>query len=205
MEKENPNNHVKELTMTVIHIPSAFRLLKENTQAMIIDVQDKLAPHIHDIDNITHKITILVKGLQALNVQIMLNEQYPKGLGVTLPVITNALTTNHQQVYEKREFSVCDSAESWNYLAKQNRNNVILCGIEAHVCVQQTALDLLDNGMQPVLIADAIGSRNPYDKKVAIRRMRRAGAIVTTTEAILFELCRTSKDDAFKTISQLVK
>lgn len=110
--------------MTVIHIPSAFRLLKENTQAMIIDVQDKLAPHIHDMDNITHKITILVKGLQALNVQIMLNEQYPKGLGATLPAITNALTTNHQKVYEKREFSVCDCAESWNYLAKDRKSVV---------------------------------------------------------------------------------
>lgn len=191
--------------MTTINTASPFRLLRENTQAMIIDVQQKLAPHIDEIDKVTHKIIMLAEGLQALGVPVMVNEQYPEKLGQTLPSITNVLTTNNNKVYEKREFSVCDNDEAWHNLAQQNRNNVILCGIETHVCVQQTALDLLDNGMQPVLIADAVGSRDPYDKKVAMRRIRRAGAVVTTTEAILFELCRTSTDDAFKTISQLIK
>ena len=82
---------------------------------------------------------------------------------------------------------------------------MILLGTETHVCVMQTALDLLDNGMQPIIIADAVGSRDPYDRKIALRRMRRAGAVVTTTEAILFELCRSAEDPAFKTISSLVK
>ncbi|HBH34791.1 MAG TPA: hydrolase, partial [Psychrobacter sp.] len=81
----------------------------------------------------------------------------------------------------------------------------LVFGVEAHVCVMQTVLDLLDNGMQPVVIADAIGSRSAYDRRQAIRRMRRAGAVITTTEAILFELCRSSKDPVFKAISQLVK
>lgn len=191
--------------MTTINTPSPFRLLRENTQAMIIDVQDKLAPHIYEIDKVTNKINILVQGLQALGVPVMLNEQYPDKLGQTIPTIVDKLEATNQKVYAKRSFSVCDDDEAWHNLAQQNRNNVILCGIETHVCVQQTALDLLDNGMQPVLIADAVGSRDPYDKKLAIRRIRRAGAVVTTTEAILFELCRTSTDDAFKTISQLVK
>lgn len=190
--------------MTTINTPSPFRLLRENTQAMIIDVQEKLAPHIYEIDKVTNKINILVQGMQALGVPVMVNEQYPDKLGKTIPAIADVVTAN-QKVYAKRSFSVCDDDEAWNYLAQQNRNNVILCGIETHVCVQQTALDLLDNGIQPVLIADAVGSRDPYDKKLAIRRIRRAGAVVTTTEAILFELCRTSIDDAFKTISQLVK
>lgn len=128
-----------------------------------------------------------------------------KGLGDTLPEILEVLEGDNAKSFEKVTFSACDNDDSWNYLAQQNRSIVLLFGTEAHVCVMQTALDLLDNGMQPVIIADAVGSRFPYDKKQAIRRIRRAGAVITTVESILFELCRSSKDPAFKTISNLIK
>ncbi|MCC3309383.1 isochorismatase family protein [Psychrobacter sanguinis] len=190
---------------TTITTDKTYRIQRENCQAMIIDVQEKLSPHIYRYNDILKKTLILIQGLQTLNIPILLNEQYPEGLGRTVPEIMAVLDTTKSKTIEKVTFSACDNDETWNYLAQQNRISVLVFGVEAHVCVMQTVLDLLDNGMQPVVIADAIGSRSAYDRRQAIRRMRRAGAVITTTEAILFELCRSSKDPAFKAISQLVK
>ena len=191
--------------MSTITTDKTYRIMRDNCQAVIIDVQEKLTPHIYRHQDIISKMAILIEGLQALGIPIMLNEQYKKGLGETVPEIMEALDITKAKAVEKVTFSTCDNDEAWNHLAQQNRNAVLLFGVETHVCVMQTALDLLDNGMQPVIIADATGSRSAYDRKQAIRRMRRAGAVITTTEAILFELCRSSKDPAFKTISYLVK
>lgn len=190
---------------TTITTDKTYRIQRENCQAMIIDVQEKLSPHIYRYNDILKKTLVLIQGLQVLDIPILLNEQYPEGLGRTVPEIMAVLDTTKSKTIEKVTFSACDNDETWNYLAQQNRISVLVFGVEAHVCVMQTVLDLLDNGMQPVVIADAIGSRSAYDRRQAIRRMRRAGAVITTTEAILFELCRSSKDPAFKAISQLVK
>ncbi|WP_066799880.1 hydrolase [Moraxella oblonga] len=191
------------MTTKTFSVP--YRILRQDVQALLIDVQEKLTPHIFDHDAITDKIAVLIQGLQTLGVPIMLNEQYKKGLGETIPKLYELLNEPNRQSFEKTSFSVCDNPPSWAYITAQNRRIALLFGIETHVCVLQTALDLLDNGIQPVVVADAVGSRNPYDKKIALRRMRRAGAVITTTEAILFELCRDAKDPAFKTISALVK
>lgn len=191
--------------MSTMITDRTYRIARENTQAMIIDLQERLTPHIYDHENILKKTVTLIKGLQALNIPIMLNEQYKKGLGDTLPEIREILEGDNAKGFEKVTFSACDNDEAWHYLAQQNRSTILLFGVEAHVCVLQTALDLLDNGMQPVIIGDAVGSRFPYDKKQAIRRIRRAGGVITTVETILFELCRSSEDPAFKTISNLIK
>ena len=191
--------------MSTMITDRTYRIARENTQAMIIDVQERLTPHIYDHENIVKKTVTLIKGLQALDIPIMLNEQYKKGLGDTLPEIRDVLEGDNAKSFEKVTFSACDNDDSWHYLAQQNRSIGLLVGVEAHVCVMQTALDLLDNGMQPVIIGDAVGSRFPYDKKQAIRRIRRAGGVISTVESILFELCRSSKDPAFKTISNLIK
>ena len=191
--------------MSTMITDRTYRIARENTQAMVIDIQERLTPHIYDHENIVKKTVILIKGLQALNIPIMLNEQYKKGLGDTLPEIRDVLEGDNAKSFEKVTFSACDNDDSWNHLAQQNRSIVLLFGVETHVCVLQTALDLLDNGMQPVIIGDAVGSRFPYDKKQAIRRIRRAGGVITTVETVLFESCRSSKDPAFKTISNLIK
>lgn len=191
--------------MSTMITDRTYRIARENTQAMIIDIQERLTPHIYDHESIIKKTVTLIKGLQALDIPIMLNEQYKKGLGDTLPEIRDVLEGDNAKSFEKVTFSACDNDDSWHYLAQQNRSIVLLFGVEAHVCVMQTALDLLDNGMQPVIIGDAVGSRFPYDKKQAIRRIRRAGGVISTVESILFELCRSSKDPAFKTISNLIK
>ena len=182
-----------------------YRIARENTQAMIIDVQERLTPHIYDHEKIVKKTVTLIKGLQALNIPIMLNEQYKKGLGDTLPELRDVLEGDNAKSFEKVTFSACDNNDTWHHLAQQNRSTVLLFGAEAHVCIMQTALDLLDNGMQPVIIGDAVGSRFPYDKKQAIPRIRRAGGVISTVESILFELCRSSEDPAFKTIINLIK
>lgn len=191
--------------MTVKTFDYAHRIDIQETQALLIDVQERLMPHIHEHSAVAKKIVTLIQGLQALGVPVMRNEQYKKGLGETIPEILAVLSEENQQSFEKKSFSVCDNPPSWAHIAKQNRRIVLLFGIETHVCVLQTALDLLDAGMQPVVIADAVSSRSPYDKKIALRRMRRAGAITTTVESILFELCRSAENPVFKTISNLVK
>ncbi len=191
--------------MSTMITDRTYRIAREDTQAMIIDVQERLTQHIFDHENIVKKTVTLIKGLQALGIPIMLNEQYKKGLGDTVPEILDVLDPENTKRFEKVTFSACDNDDAWNHLAQQNRSVVILFGAEAHVCIMQTALDLLDNGMQPVIIGDAVGSRFPYDKKQAIRRIRRAGGVISTVESILFELCRSSQDPAFKTISSLIK
>ena len=191
--------------MSTMITDRTYRIARENTQAMIIDVQERLTPYIYDHENIVKKTVTIIKGLQALGIPIMLNEQYKKGLGDSLPELRDVLEGDNAKSFEKVTFSACDNNDTWHHLAQQNRSTVLLIGVEAHVCVLQTALDLLDNGMQPVIISDAVGSRFPYDKKQAIRRIRRAGGIISTVETILFELCRSSEDPAFKTILNLIK
>lgn len=181
------------------------RILLDDTQALLIDVQEKLMPHIENHAAITQKIITLIEGLQVLGVPVMRNEQYKKGLGDTLPQIVAALNEENQISFEKLSFSVCDNPESYSHITKQERQTVLLFGIETHVCVLQTALDLLDQGFQPVIVADAVGSRNAFDKKTALHRMRDLGMVVTTVESILFELCRTAQNPHFKAISKLIK
>ncbi|WFF38505.1 hydrolase [Moraxella nasibovis] len=189
--------------MSTTTVTRTYRISREDTQALMIDVQEKFAPHIFEMDKITKKAKILIEGLNLLGVPLTVNEQYPKGLGHTVGELSAVL--GEASVFEKSAFSSADDETTWRHLAMQNRHHVLIFGIETHVCVQQTALDLLDNGMQPVIISDATSSRDSYDRKIALRRMRRAGAVVTTVEAILFELLRSSKDPAFKAISTLVK
>lgn len=189
--------------MSTTTVTRTYRISREDTQALMIDVQEKFAPHIFEMDKITKKAKILIEGLNLLGVPLTVNEQYPKGLGHTVGELSAVL--GDASVFEKSAFSSADDETTWRHLAMQNRHHVLIFGIETHVCVQQTALDLLDNGMQPVIISDATSARDPYDRKIALRRMRRAGAVVTTVEAILFELLRSSKDPAFKAISTLVK
>lgn len=180
------------------------RILAQDTQALLIDVQERLFPHIADRDTLLKKLEVLLKGLQILNIPIMKNQQYSKALGETLPEL-NAILQSESQIFEKRTFSCCDTAESMQYIQQQNRRCVLLFGIETHVCVLQTAMDLLTQGFQPILVVDAVSSRSLADKEIAIQRMQQAGVILTSVESILFELCRDSLHPDFKAISNLVK
>ena len=180
-----------------------MRILKEQTAALIIDIQERLYPHIAENELVLAASIKLIEGLKILSVPVIVTEQYKKGLGETLPQVSAAIE-NFEGI-EKTAFSCCDEPAFMSKLKSVGKQNVIICGMETHVCVLQTCLDLLDNGYQPIVVEDAVSSRKLLDKNTAIARIRQEGAIVTSVESILFELTRAAGSDTFKAISKLVK
>ena len=180
-----------------------MRITKDHTVGLVIDIQERLLPHIAGHEVLLKNVETLILGLNALEVPVMITEQYRKGLGETVPAIQEAL--QYFEPMEKMTFSCCDDPHFIVRLNNMAKKNVIVCGIESHVCVLQTVIDLLESGFQPVVVKDCISSRKPLDKEIAVRRMSREGAIITSYESILFELARISGTDTFKTISKLVK
>jgi len=180
-----------------------MRILKENSAGLIIDIQERLFPYIHEHDKVARNTAILIQGLKAIGVPIVVTQQYTKGLGSTVPVIVEALGT--EEYLEKVAFSCCDDQGFDGEITKLGRKNIVIAGIESHVCVLQTTIDLLQKGYLPIVVEDCISSRNPNDKLIAVARMRAEGAVITTYESILFELLRYSGTAEFKEISRLVK
>ncbi len=168
-----------------------------------VDVQEKLFPHILDKEELEKNLVILVKGLKLHNIPIIVNEQYKKGLGETIPTLKELV--NEYPHFEKTTFSCCGNENALEAIKLTNKKFVILAGIETHVCVLQTALDLLEEGLQPILVTNCIGSRKQNDKDIAIKRLIQAGVIPTTYESLLFELTKNAKNPIFKEISNLVK
>lgn len=181
----------------------SHRILMEETQAILIDVQEKLTPVIDRHDVVVANIVKLIEGLKLLGVPLIANEQYPKGLGHTVPEIKAVL--GDTPIFEKVSFSACDDVATLDTLNHAKRPYVLVFGIETHVCVLQTVMDLLDKGFVPVVMADAVGSRKESDKQLALTRMGQAGAVIASVEMVLFELCRSAKNPMFKGISALVK
>jgi len=180
-----------------------MRILKENTALLVIDIQERLFPLIWEHEKLTRNVPILIEGMKVLGIPVFVTEQYVKGLGQTIPEIAACLTGIER--IEKMSFSCCDESRFMMDLASSGKENIIIAGIESHVCVLQTVLDLVKNAYHPIVVEDCISSRKPNDKLIAIVRMRSEGAIITTYEAILFELLRYSGGETFKAISKLVK
>lgn len=180
-----------------------MRVLKENSIGLVIDIQQRLFPHIYDNQLFLANTKKLIEGLKILEIPIVVTEQYRKGLGLTIPEISNLFVPFES--LEKISFSCYDDNEINQVLLSNGRKFIIMCGIETHVCVLQTAIDLIANNYIPVVIADCVASRKIADKQIALERLRYEGAIVTSYESILFELCRYSATEQFKAISRLVK
>ena len=180
-----------------------MRILKEDTLCLVIDIQERLFPFIAENEQLTNNVKRLIQGIRAMEVPLIVTEQYNKGLGFTLPEIKESC--QNVPTFEKSAFSCCDDEHILKAILTTRKKNIILCGIESHICVQQTALDLIEKGFQPVVISDCVSSRKLSDKETAIMRMRKAGAIVTSYESILFELCRFAGTEQFKAISKIVK
>lgn len=168
-----------------------------------VDVQERLFPHIADSVELEKNLGILVKGLKLHNIPIIVNEQYKKGIGETIASLREL--TDEYPHFEKTTFSCCGQDEGLAAIKATGKKFVILAGIETHVCVLQTALDLLEEGLQPVLVTDCVNSRKAKDKDMAIERLIQAGVIPTTYESLLFELTVNAKSPVFKEISKLVK
>lgn len=175
----------------------------DHTQLLIIDIQERLLPHIHNHEACVAAAERIIRACTALEVPVTLSEQYVRGLGPTTPSITAAAAAAPR--FEKMTFSCCADHAGRERISTVLRPQVLLVGIEAHVCVQQTALDLLAMQMQPFVLADAVSSRRPLDCDTALHRLRHAGAVVTTVEAAIFELVRESGTERFKCILPLVK
>lgn len=181
-----------------------MRIQREATSAIIVDIQERLSPHIAEIDSVIKRTNILISGLAALSVPVIVTEQYTKGLGSTVESVRTALGDSYRPI-EKMTFSCCGAVDVMVHLTSEGKQFIILAGIETHVCVLQTALDLIEQGFTPVIPADAVSSRSVADKEIALRRLASAGAIVTSVESLLFELCVVAGTDTFKAISALVK
>ncbi|GIW88556.1 MAG: hydrolase [Isosphaeraceae bacterium] len=177
------------------------RLTARDGTLLLIDIQERLLPHIDGHAELVQNACLLLDAAQALELPVLATEQYPRGLGPTVAPIAQRVP--HRA--EKSSFSCCGVPELLEQLHGRSVRHVTLAGIEAHVCVAQTALDLLAQGFVVQVAADAVGSRHPIDWQFALRRLERAGAVVSTCEAILFEWTESSDHPAFKTISRLVK
>ncbi len=182
------------------------RLLRADAFLVVIDVQQKLMPVIDDRETIERNIDRLIRGGKVVDIPAILTEQYVQGLGPTVPIIRRAFEeTSAYEPIEKACFSGYGCAEFVMATRNLHRKQAIVAGIEAHVCVYQTVGDLLTNGYDVTIIADAISSRTLANKEIAIRRMISDGARLSSTEMVLFELTVSSGTDEFREISRLVK
>jgi len=175
----------------------------ENTIGLVIDLQEKILPIIDRKEELLKNSITLLKGLRALHIPILVTQQNTKNLGNTLPAISELINGFH--FFDKLTFSCWRNNEFANKLIETERKNVIIIGIEAHVCVLQTVLDLVSNNYRTIVIEDCIGSSIPNDKLVTLYRMRENGAVISTWESILMELCGQAGTDEFRALLKIVK
>lgn len=178
-------------------------LSADQTLLMIIDIQERLLPAIDHGADVQRNAGILLEAAHILQFPALLTEQYPKGLGPTVPQIRAA--ARHSLALEKMHFSAWQDHAIRAHIEKAQRPSVVIAGVEAHVCVLQTALDMVAAGSRVTVVADAIASRHPDSAMVARDRMAAAGITLVTTEMCIFEWLGTASHPAFKTLSALIK
>lgn len=177
-------------------------LNREKSALLIIDIQERIYKVVRNYEKLIENVEKLIKGIKILNVPIYYTEQYPKGLGSTLPQLKELLSG---EAIQKLSFSCFGADDLFAQLKNEGVEQVIVCGIESHVCVQQTVLDLLINDFQVNLPLDAISSRRKIDYNTALKKMEKHGVELTTVESILFELLQVCGTPEFKQVSSLVK
>ncbi len=177
-------------------------LLEDETLLLVVDVQKKLISNIKSNQLLIFNIKKLIDTCNLLNVRIAISEQNPLKLGMTLESI---LENNEYPKFEKMEFSCAENKKFINYINKYNFKNIIICGIESHICILQTSIDLLKKGLNVLIPRDAIGSRNEVDNDTAFVRLILSGAIASTTESLICELCKTSNRKEFRDVSKILK
>lgn len=179
------------------------RLRVNQTALLVIDMQEKLVPAMHEPESVTSQVGRLIDGANALSVPILVTEQYRKGLGTTIAPLAKKLE-NAVCCEEKLKFSASIEPIRQHLIENQIRT-VLVCGIEAHVCVMQTCLDLLEAGYVTAVAADAISSRRESDQSIAISRLIQAGIVPVTVESALLELVHEAGTEAFKSVLPLIK
>jgi nicotinamidase-related amidase len=188
-------------------------LRTEDAVLVVVDVQERLLPFIHDSEFVVGQIVRLIRGFQIVGAPILVTEQYRKGLGPTAPEIIGVLEPARAfQPIEKMTFSCGAHGEFMARLAETGRRQVVLCGIESHVCVLQTALHLAEGGAagapgewEVYLAADAVSSRSPRNLEIALRRMEQAGVRLTSCEMAVFEMLQVCGTPQFKEWSRIIR
>lgn len=171
---------------------------------MVVDIQEAFRDVIADFAAIAQRASIAVRGFQILGVPVIVTEQYPKGLGKTADEIKQVLPEDFE-VFEKTAFSSCGAEHFVAKLEELGVKQVVLCGLETHVCVNQTAHDLLDRGFQVHVLCDCVTSRFEYNRLAGLAKMQRSGVIESSIEMAFFELMRDAKHEQFKEIQKLIK
>ncbi|NLA41870.1 MAG: hydrolase [Smithella sp.] len=170
---------------------------------ILIDFQGKLAQSMHNKEDLFANTVKLIRGFRALGLPLLITEQTPEKLGTTIPLL--ALELTDAKPIAKETFSCWANPLFHDQLESLARRQVVLAGIESHVCVYQTALDLMQNGYTVHLVADAVSSRAPENRKIGIKAVKNAGAQITSTEMVLFELLGTAADPQAREIFKIVK
>ncbi|MFC1902057.1 hydrolase [Chloroflexota bacterium] len=198
---KTPLPNLTERGKAAMSLPTG--LTTENAALVVIDIQDRMMRVMNDKERLLQNLQKLVKGMRVLEVPVILTEQYPAGLGPTLPELAQLLPDIRP--IEKLSFSCWGEDRFRQELEALKRQQVIIAGIEAHVCVYQTAMDLSRLGYEVHVAADCVSSRETANKEVCLAQMSGAGISLTTTEMALFELLRVAQGDKFKQISNIVK
>lgn len=178
-------------------------LATDNTVLLIVDVQGKLAHLMHEKEILFNNIRNTIKGARVLGIPILVTEQYPEGLGPTIPEVAGML--ENPNTISKTSFSCCGDDRFMQILNDLHPENVLVAGIETHVCVYQTVRDLLKANYAVQIIADAVSSRTKFNKKIGLKKIIKAGAEITSVETVLFEMLREAGGEKFKKILEIVK
>ena len=178
-------------------------LHEKDTALLVIDVQDKLFGQMRDQKELLHNLPRMIQGAQALGLPIVWAEQYPQGMGKTIPEISKLLAD--QEPIAKKTFSLCARAPLKEAIEATACKKFLLVGIETHVCVYQTSLDLLAMGKEVEVVIDCVSSRTKHNRKLGLRRIEQAGGRLTSLEMVLFELMHSAEHACFKDILALVK
>jgi nicotinamidase-related amidase len=176
----------------------------DNTMLMVVDVQGKLAQLMDQKETFFANLERMIKGANVLDLPIIWTEQVPEKLGETTPHIKELLVDRAEPI-SKSSFSCCGNAPFMDTFKALNRKQILMTGIETHICVYQTTLDLLNLGYEVQVVSDAVASRMGPNKQIGLERMQEAGATLTSTEMALFELLRIAEGDKFRQITKIVK
>jgi len=182
---------------------SAFQLDRDDAVLLVIDIQERLAVAMAERERVVANTGHLIAAARLLGVPVVLTEQYPKGLGPTVPELRAAL--DPAPAIEKLTFDCCGEPSFAPALDQTGRSTVIVCGMETHICVLQTVLGLLATGMNVHVAADAVCSRNPENTRIALELQRDAGAVITCTETVLFQLLGRAGTPEFKAIQARIR
>jgi nicotinamidase-related amidase len=176
----------------------------DNTVVVVVDLQEAFREPIFEFDQIVARTAVVVQAAKLLNLPVLVTEQYPQKLGATVPEIKSSLPEG-VAIVDKTAFSCCGASMFMEQLERLRRRQLLLCGIETHVCMSQTAHDLLSRGYQVHVLEDCSSSRTPANREIGLAKMRRSGTLPSSSEMALFELMVDSRHEHFRAISKLVK